>query len=86
MSLAQHVTQSEGFDYEALPASSVHPDAALLEEVLCLSPADIARRTEYRRLSFDAFAPADAVLAVPTHPEPRAAAYKTSDAKRLRES
>lgn len=83
MSLAQHVTQAEGFDYEALPPTA-KPD--VLEEVLCLTPADIARRTEYRRLSFDAFAPPEAVLAVPVVKEPRVAAYKVSDTMRVGES
>ncbi|KAG7142702.1 Protein FMP42 like protein [Verticillium longisporum] len=81
MSLAQHVTQSEGFDYEA-PPPCPKPDVPY-EDVLHLSAADIACRTEYRRLSFDAFAPHDAVLAVPQHKEPRLAAYKISDLKRF---
>ncbi|KAM0329267.1 hypothetical protein ACHAQA_004571 [Verticillium albo-atrum] len=82
MSLAQHVTQSEGFDYEAPPPPCPKPDVPY-EEVLYLSAADIACRTEYRRLSFDAFAAPDAVLAVPHHKEPRLAAYKVSDLKRF---
>ncbi|KAF4974841.1 hypothetical protein FZEAL_8302 [Fusarium zealandicum] len=71
MSLAQHVTQGDGFDYEG-PAN---PNAAFgTANILNIGAGEDANRPEWRRLSF---APVEIA-----QEEPHIAAYKTSNAKR----
>lgn len=77
MSLAQHVTQVEGFDYEGpanpLVSYDLEQDASSPRPLSpCLGPVDT--KSEWRRMSF---APAE-----PTVKEPHIAAYKVSDARR----
>ncbi|KAJ4181515.1 hypothetical protein FALCPG4_016657 [Fusarium falciforme] len=82
MSLAQHVTQVEGFDYQGpanpnyecpAPPSFQGPFGA--PDVLSPGVGDDTNRSEWRRLSF---APVDI-----TQDEPHIAAYKVSDVKRF---
>ncbi|KAH6976781.1 major facilitator superfamily domain-containing protein [Ilyonectria destructans] len=77
MSLAQHVTQVEGFDYEgpANPSSNGNlngNDSTANEQ--CLGVGEDAHRSEWRRMSF---APVEI-----TQDETHIAAYKVSNSKR----
>lgn len=73
MSLAQHVTATEGVDRE-------NP---FLDDDDC----DIRSEPRWRRLSFDAFAPIDPVACADVvDPVPHIAAYKISPARRIGKS
>ncbi|KAM5344240.1 hypothetical protein ACJ41O_012777 [Fusarium nematophilum] len=72
MSLAQHVTQGEGFDYEG-PASSSNEVFGVPGQ-LVLGVGDDIKKCEWRRMSF---APVEI-----TQDEPHIAAYKVSNSKR----
>ena len=77
MSLAQHVTNFEGFDYEGPANPSVHPEVGGefgTSDLLHFTEGDDTNRSEWRRLSF-------APVEVP-HEEPHIAAYKVSNARR----
>jgi hypothetical protein len=70
MSLAQHVTATEGVDRDELQAAD-----------------DECGEPTWRRLSYDAFAPAESILSVVplplNEPAPHIAAYKISPARRV---
>lgn len=86
MSLAQHVTQAEGFDYEPTLADDVGRNQQQIRDGLSWNyehsefsdrlPVD--NKSGWRRMSF---APAEPPLALET-PRP-VAAYNVSNAKRL---
>lgn len=81
MSLAQHVTNFEGFDYEGPANPSVHPEVGGefgAADLLHLTEGGDTNRSEWRRLSF-------APVEVP-YEEPHIAAYKVSDARRYGQS
>ncbi|KAI1874273.1 uncharacterized protein JN550_002852 [Neoarthrinium moseri] len=69
MSLAQHVTATEGIDRE--------------EPLVQVQAVDECAEPHWRRLSFDAFAPVDLDAILELAPTPHIAAYKISPARRV---
>lgn len=81
MSLAQHVTQIGGFDYEGPANPSVNPEGTSefgTANLLNLGEGDDTNLSEWRRLSF-------APVELPRE-EPHIAAYKVSNARRYGKS